>query len=34
MEKDVQTKPKQRKKKPKLQNETIDKVIIYNVLII
>ena len=34
MEKDVQTKPKQRKKKPKLQNETIDKVIIYNILII
>ena len=34
MEKDVQTKPKQRKKKPKLHNETIDKVIIYNILII
>ena len=32
MEKDVQLKPKQNKKKLRLQNEIIDKVIIYNII--
>lgn len=32
MEKNSETKQKQRKKKPKLENNTIDKVIIYNII--
>lgn len=32
MEKNLKTKQKQRKKKPKLENNTIDKVIIYNII--
>ena len=32
MEKDVQQKPNQKKKKLRLQNEIIDKVIIYNII--
>ena len=34
MEKDDIIKPKQRKKKPVVQNNTIDKVIIYNINIL
>lgn len=32
MEKNSKTEQKQRKKKPKLENNTIDKVIIYNII--